>query len=47
MGEIIAEWSGIDIAEYGLDKHWQSVPMLDSRRILADPRLFCDVFRLR
>jgi hypothetical protein len=40
-------WASTDLDSYGLRALWNSVPVLDSHKIIANPRVFCRFFHLR
>lgn len=44
---IVQRFSSLSLDELGIEALWQSFPMLDSRKIVDDPRVFCERFRFR
>jgi hypothetical protein len=44
---LIARYSSIYLDAFGIDKLWGCFPLLSSRKIVSDPRVFCEYFRLR
>ena len=44
---IVEGYSRLALHDYGLQRLWTTLPFLSSRKILAQPRTFCERFRFR
>ena len=45
--KIVEKYSSLLMEDYGLGRIWSTFPYLSSRKILEDPRLFCELIGFR
>ena len=44
---IVDQFKQVTLDAFGLETLWRCFPLLDSRRIMEDPRAFCELYRFR
>ena len=45
--QTVSGMADLTLSEFNIDELWSAIPMLDGRKILEAPQIFCSYFRLR